>query len=59
MWFLRQLAEAETEQQRLADAEEYEKAAELSVDIESLKAEAEHAVERLRCVGAGGREGQA
>lgn len=44
----RRLAEAESEQQRLADEEEYEKAAELSVEIESLREESESAARRLR-----------
>lgn len=46
---VRRLAEAEAEQQRLADAEEYEKAAELSVEIESVKADSEAAARSLRC----------
>ena len=44
----RRLAEAESEQQRLADEEEYEKAAELSVEIESLKEESASSARRLR-----------
>ncbi len=44
----RRLAEAESEQQRLADEEEFEKAAELSVEIESLREESESAARRLR-----------
>eukprot|EP00752_Nemacystus_decipiens_P009051 g8081.t1 len=45
---VRRLAEAESEQQRLADEEEYEKAAELSVEIESLKEESASSARRLR-----------
>ena len=44
----RRLAEAEAEQQRLADEEEFEKAAEISSEIESLRAESESAAKRLR-----------
>ena len=44
----RRLTEAEAEQQRLADEEEYEKAAELSVEIESFKEESASSARRLR-----------
>ena len=44
---IRRLAEVEVEQQRLADAEDFEKAAELSAEIESLKKGSEAAAERL------------
>lgn len=46
----RRLAEAEFEQQRLADVEEYEKAAELSMEIESLREDTTSAARRLRLV---------
>lgn len=51
-WLLprRRLAEAESEQQRLADEEDYEKAAELSLEIENLKEESASAARRLRRV---------
>ncbi|CAM9572833.1 unnamed protein product [Ectocarpus sp. 4 AP-2014] len=45
---IRRLAEAESEQQRLADEEDYEKAAELSLEIENLKDESASAARRLR-----------
>ncbi|CAN0055043.1 unnamed protein product [Ectocarpus fasciculatus] len=45
---IRRLAEAEFEQQRLADEEDYEKAAELSLEIENLKEESASAARRLR-----------
>ncbi|CBJ32090.1 conserved unknown protein [Ectocarpus siliculosus] len=45
---IRRLAEAESEQQRLADEEDYEKAAELSLEIENLKEESASAARRLR-----------
>ena len=48
MLLCRRLAEAEMEQQRMADAEEYEKAAELSIEIESLREEAASSERRLR-----------
>lgn len=44
----RRLAEAESEQQRLADVEDYEKAAELSVEIESLREDTTSAARQLR-----------
>lgn len=44
----RRLAEVEAEQQRLADAEDFEKAAELSTDIDKLKDDSEAAARRLR-----------
>lgn len=51
-WLLprRRLAEAEFEQQRLADEEDYEKAAELSLEIENLKEDSTSAARRLRRV---------
>ncbi|CAN0015590.1 unnamed protein product [Pylaiella littoralis] len=45
---IRRLAEAESEQQRLADVEDYEKAAELSVEIESLREDTTSAARQLR-----------
>ncbi|CAB1096055.1 unnamed protein product [Ectocarpus sp. CCAP 1310/34] len=47
---IRRLAEAEFEQQRLADEEDYEKAAELSLEIENLREESASAARRLRRV---------
>lgn len=44
----RRLVETEAEQQRLADAEEFEKADELSAEITRLKSESESAAQRLR-----------
>lgn len=46
----RRLVETEAEQQRLADAEEFEKADELSAEITRLKSESESAAQRLRLV---------